>query len=255
MIAKSLFKLSSCSLALMISLMVGTNSHAATMTFSVVDYPPYILVDEKNNRISGMDVDIVKAAFASQGQEVSFNVLPWKRIIKSMELGLILGTVSCSKRASRDAFMLFSEPLSNVSRSVVSRTSLDTSQVQELSDLSKFSIVTVDGWGMQKKLIENELEHQSAPDLDSAIKAVMYRDVDLLYMAEYPARYSIKKLDIEEDLKVTSLINEPSLPLHLCISRGFPNATDILRTANKGLYTIKENGLLDEIRAKYLSHN
>ena len=230
-------------------------SQAESIEFSVVDYPPYILVDDTTNSISGLDVEIVQAAFADQGVDVSFKTVPWKRIIKSMELGLIPGTVSCTKRPNRTDYMLFSEPLSIESRAVVSKTTLDTTSIYEFDDLAAYSLVAIDGWGMQKRLVQQRIPHQASPDLESALNAVRYRNVDLLYMAEYPARYAIKNLGAEQQLKVTLMAGEETLPLHLCVSREYPNAEHIIQTVNAGLEKISANGTLDEIRRKYLTDN
>lgn len=221
----------------------------------VVDYPPYILVNDETNEVTGVDVDVTRAALASQGIDVEFQVMPWPRIIKSMEQGIILGTLSCSKRPGRDSFMLFSDTLSNVTRSLVSKNSFDSSSIFSLSDASKHSIVTVEGWGMQKQLVSLNIAHQAAPDIASAIKAVRYRNVDLLYMAEYPARYYIKLLGEDLDLKVMPIRDEEPLSLYVCLSRGYPEAEVVLNSFNSGLRHIKENGLYDQIRSQYLQAN
>ena len=228
-------------------------AHIQAIEFYVVDYPPHILVNENDQTVSGMDVDIVTSAFAAQGEQVIFKVMPWKRILKSMELGLIPGTVSCTARPGRSNYIYFSDPLSYVIRAVVSLSNLRTVDIKSVPDLKHFSVATVDGWGMQKKLKEFDISHQTAPDLDSAIKAVRYRNVDLLYMAEYPARYVVNEMGMSNELKVTPLIREPRLPLHLCVSKGFPGAQKILATANAGLEKIKANGVLEAIRASYLN--
>lgn len=225
------------------------------LTFYVVNYPPYILAEDEMSEVKGVDIDVTRAAFVSQGVQVQFQVMPWSRVIKSMKQGLIAGTVSCSQRPGREDYMLFSDSLSSVTRSLVSKKSLDTSHIHSLADTANFSIVSVEGWGMQKQLVSLNLDHQTAPDIASAIKAVRYRNVDLLYMAEYPALYYIKQLGVGLDLKATPIPNEEPLPLHLCISQHYPNAEAILKTMNDGLLHIKESGEYDQIRSYYLQTN
>ena len=225
------------------------------LTFYVVDYPPYLMAENEASEVTGVDIDVTRAAFASQNVSVNFKLMPWKRIVKSMEQGLIAGTISCSNRPDREGFMLFSDSISAVRRVVVSARELNTSNIHTLQDLSNFSVVSVEGWGMQKQLETLKIEHQTAPDLASAIKAVRYRNVDLLYMAEYPALFYIKQLGIEQDLKVTPVTNEAVLPLHVCISKYYPNADTILTTVNEGLLHIKESGQYEQIRSNYLQSN
>lgn len=233
----------------------GVLRAAEDLTFYVVDYPPYILVDGGSHEVKGIDVDTTRAAFASQGVTVQFQVMPWLRIVKSMEQGLIAGTVSCSQRPGREDYMLFSDSISSVTRSLVSKKSLDVSQIYSLVDTANFSMVGVEGWGMQQQLASLNLAHQTAPDIASAIKTVRFRNVDLLYMAEYPALYYIHQLQVAQDLKVTPIPNEEALPLYLCISKHYPNAEAILKTMNDGLQHIKESGQYDQIRSHYLQTN
>lgn len=221
-------------------------------TFYVVDYPPYIMASNDDLTIHGIDVEVVKAAFNSQEVKVIFERLPWKRIIRSMQEGRIAGTVSCSKRELRGSFMYFSDPISHVRRAILSKNNLDTGNIRTLSDLNRYSVVTVSSWGMQKELVNSDIKHRSSPDLVSALKAVLYRNMDILYMAEYPALYYLKKLGMQTELKVSELQGEKPLPLHLCISQKFPNSERLKVAMNKGLRAIKANGLYDSIVSKYL---
>lgn len=225
------------------------------LTFYVVDYPPYLMAENETSEVTGVDIDVTRAAFATQGISVQFKLMPWKRILKSMEQGLIAGTISCSIRPDREGFMLFSDSISAVRRVVVSASELNANNIHTLQDLSNYSVVSVEGWGMQKQLDRLKIEHQTAPDLASAIKAVRYRDIELLYVAEYPALFYIKQLGIEQDLKVTPITNEAVLPLHVCISKYYPNADNILATMNEGLLRIKESGQYEQIRSNYLQLN
>lgn len=227
-------------------------AEAESLTLSVVDYPPYLIVDEDGKSATGMDIEITRAAFAAVGIKAEFDVLPWKRIVKSMQLGLIPGTLSCSKRPDRLSYMRFSDELSHVNRVAISRNEFDSSSINTIDDLSRFSIITVDGWGMQQQLVKLNIAHQTTPDLESAIKAIRYRDIDILYVAEFPALYYARKLGVRNDLKVRYIGTEPKLPLYLCLSKDYPGSEAILEKFNKGLQQIRENGVYSEIQSKYL---
>lgn len=231
---------------------ISTHAEDAKLTFPVVNYPPYIIISDDGESISGIDIEITKKAFAMVGIDVDFSYLPWKRIVKSMQLGLIPGTVSCSRRPSRIPYMLFSDELTSTSRIVLSRKELDTSSIHSIRDLANFSVVSVDGWGMEQQLIALGIPHTTAPDIEGGLKAVRYRNIDLLYMAEYPALYQAKKLGIRKDVKVTPIVTEPVLPLYLCLSKQYPESQELLLKFNQGLQQIKANGTYQAIRAKYL---
>jgi len=237
-------------LCLVISLSAA--AEVEPLTFSVVDYPPYLIVSDDGTSATGMDVEITQAAFSAVGIKADVNVLPWKRIVKLMELGSIPGTLSCSKRADRLPYMLFSDELSYVNRVAISRNDFDAGSINTIDDLSRFSVVTVDGWGMQKQLVKHNIVHQTTPDLEGAIKAIRYRDIDILYVAEFPALHYAKKFGVHQDLKVKYIGTEPKLPLHLCVSKKYPNSQEIVDKFNNGLHKIKSDGTYLEIQSKYL---
>lgn len=247
-----MMKLRSALFIFFLFLLNGPAKAQEALTFYVVDYPPYLIAPDKDTSVSGVDVELVRAALQQENIAVDFKWLPWKRIVKSMKEGRIAGTVSCSKREARLKFMYFSTPISYVARAIITKQDLDISNVRVISDLHNYKVVTVDSWGMQKELDQQSVENQSAPDLESALKAVRYRSMDMLYMAEYPALFYVKELGLEDSLKVTVLEGEEKLPLHLCISQKYPNAKKIQEAMNKGFNKLKANGLYDKIRAKYL---
>lgn len=228
-----------------------TNEVQAPLTFFAVDYPPYIMATEVP--VYGMDVDVVKAAFAASGVPVEINMMPWNRIVKSIKLGTIPGTISCSKRPYRLEYMLFSDPTSEIKRIAMSKRSLNTDQINVLQDLNKVSVTTVEGWGMQNQLVRLKIPHSTAPTIESALQAVIHRNIDVLYMAELPALYYAEKLDHLDAMKVTAFHDQTALPLHLCVSKAYPNAQQIVDSFNQGLERIKSTGQYESIRQHYLN--
>lgn len=227
-------------------------SESELVQLHVVDFPPYIIVSDSQVGITGMDIDIVQAAFAATGAEVNFSSTPWKRIIKSMERGTILGTVSCSRRPERLSYMLFSDEVTSTNRVAVSRTEIETSTIQSLNDLKNYSVVSIDGWGMEQQLTAENIPHETTSTYEGAMMAMRYRNIDIFYAAEYPSLYYARKLGIHRDIKITPIHSEPVTPLYLCMSKTYPNSREIMDRFNAGLQKIKQDGTYQAIRAKYL---
>lgn len=76
------------------------------------DYPPHSL--NRNGAVSGFDVEVVQAALDSLGCAVEFRPLPWKRALKSLELGRIDGLLTMFRTTEREAFTWY--PSEYVSR-------------------------------------------------------------------------------------------------------------------------------------------
>ncbi len=230
----------------------ATFADIKTVQLHVVDFPPYIIVPDTQDGITGMDIDIVQAAFAAADLDAHFSSTPWKRIIKSMERGTILGTVSCSRRPERLEYMLFSDEVTSTNRVAVSRSEVDTSAIQTLDDLQNFSVVSIEGWGMEQQLTAENIPHETTSTYEGAMMAMRYRNIDILYAAEYPSLYYARKLGIHRDIKITPIRSEPVTPLYLCISKTYPESRAIMDRFNAGLRQIKQDGTYQAIRAKYL---
>ena len=219
-------------------------SHSALavseVTFYVVDFRPHIVV-EGSQVTGGADVALVERAFAEVGIRTHFEVLPWTRILKLMKRGSIAGTLSCAKRDYRKNYVLFSDPIAYMHPVLISKKSLDTSQIKYLDQLKQYSITTVKDWALQTQLMRLGIAHRTAPTIESALRSVYYRDVDLMYMTESTSRYFMSKLGLDGDMKVTPLRGEDlTLELHLCLSKTYPDADILLEKFNIGLRAIQD---------------
>ncbi|USD67331.1 transporter substrate-binding domain-containing protein [Vibrio sp. SCSIO 43136] len=228
----------------------GLVSAQEPLTFYVVHYPPYMIVNS-DNEISGMDVEVVAAAFQESGQEVKFDVLPWKRVMKLMQVGEVAGGLSCSKRKGREKYMLFSEYISTTRQTAITRKETQTEPINNLNDLAGYSVTTIAGWGATNKLEAHGIEYLPSKDMRSALVSVLHRGVDVFYGPEIPTMHIAKKMQSQENLKVTYIEDVASISLHLCVSKPYPNSEQIVTSFNRGLQAIKQNGTYETIQRKY----
>ncbi|WP_415912090.1 transporter substrate-binding domain-containing protein [Neptuniibacter sp. QD37_11] len=222
-----------------------------TVQLYTVDYPPYSLIDEKG-AISGIDVEVTQAAFAAVGINADIQTAPWKRILKSIRHGRMAGTVTCSKRAGRDQFILFSDVLSEANQSAVMRLDRSDDDIVNFEDLREVSVSVVDGWGIQKELQQAGIAHSVVPDVDSGIRSLIYRNVDVFYNAGLVTNYRARKLGLQDEIKIKRLKGMHSTQYHLCLSKAYPKAEVLLEKFNEGLRLIKSNGQYQAIYDRYL---
>lgn len=235
---------------LSIFLMSTSVSSKEALLFYIVNYPPYMVINDKNE-ISGMDVDVVAAAFEAVEQPVEFGVLPWKRIMKLMQAGEIAGGLSCSKRKARESYMLFSEHISVTRQAAITRKDQDTSTLTKLEDLKNYSVTTVSGWGTEDQLRTHQIDYIASKDIRSALVSVLHRGIDILYGPEIPTMHRAKKMAEQGNIKATYLTDVPVNNLHLCISKNYPKSIEILNSFNRGLKKIKQNGKFEKIQSEY----
>lgn len=220
------------------------------LTFYVVHYPPYMIVNNENE-ITGMDVEVVSAAFRESGQPVIFEVMPWKRVMKLMQVGEVAGGLSCSKRKGREEYMLFSDYISTTRQAAITRKNTNTEHLTSLHSLRNYSVTTISGWGTTNQLNANDVKYLPSKDMRSALVSVLHRGVDVFYGPEIPTMHIAKKMNAKDDLKVTYMDDVVANKLHLCISQFYPNSDKILATFNRGLRKIKQNGEYEKIQRKY----
>lgn len=235
-------------LAMLLSHSVLANQ---TIQLYTVDYPPYTMIDE-NGVISGIDVEVTQAAFAAVGINADIQTAPWKRILKSIQHGRMAGTVTCSKRAGRDQFILFSDVLSEAFQSAVMRLDRDDADIVGFDDLSNVQVSVVEGWGIQKELQQAGIAHSLVPDVDSGIRSLVYRNIDVFYNAGLVTIYRARQLGLQEKIKIKRLKGKESTQYHLCMSKAYPDADVLLEKFNEGLRLIKRNGQYQAIYDRYL---
>nr|WP_275412757.1 transporter substrate-binding domain-containing protein [Marinomonas ostreistagni] len=229
-------------------------SQSEAVTLYAVDYPPYLIVseDEQSQEVSGMDAEIIRAAFAAVDVDVHYQVQAWDSILTGMEHGQLLGTASCMRRPERLPYMFYSDEISTTSQVFISRRELEISPVQTLEQLQTYNIVSVANWAPQKLMEQLGIRHQVAASLDEALLKIEDGSADLLYIAEYPALAQAKKLGIHDHIKATPLASQPLNTQHLCVSRQYPHARTVVDQFNLGLREIKRNGTYQAIRNRYL---
>ncbi len=221
-----------------------------TLELYITDYSPYMIIEGEN--FSGIDVEVTQAAFAEVGVETKFLAAPWKRILKSLEHGRIAGALTCSKRADRFAFIDYSDEISQANQVAITSTTTDDSKLIHLPDLNQFSVIVVEGWGVQKELTRENIKHATTQKLDSGIKSVVFRNIDVLYSGELTTLYRARKLGLQDRIKTKRFLDKQSTSLHLCLSKKFADNTVLLEKFNAGLKKIKASGKFAAIYQKYL---
>jgi len=230
---------------------IGFSANEKPLEFYVVHYPPYEIIDT-SGQISGIDVEIAKAAFTEVGIPIEVKTAPWKRILKNIEYGRIPGTITCSKRLGRELYMDYSDPISQAQQVVFSAVSTPVSSLKQFADIADYTVTVVDGWGIQKELDIAGIDHLPTLDVASGINAIVYRDVELFYNGYLTTQYQAKQMGLEDQIKVSFLEDRGKTDFHVCFSKSYSDYRDLKQLFNKGLAIIKENGAFDAIYQRYV---
>lgn len=221
-----------------------------TVEIFAIDYPPYTIVDDQNN-LSGVDIEVVRASFAQVGIEVKFSTAPWERIRKNLEHGYIAGYTSCARRPSRESYILFSNKVSEANQVALMAIDTDDRKLINQTDFQHYKVTAIEGWAIQKELESKGIPHNKTQDMDSGIRSVLFRDIDIFYIGELTALYRARQLGLQDKIKTKRLADKDSVHFYLCLSRTYPGNLQLLEQFNTGLERIKASGELDGIYESY----
>ena len=210
-----------------------------------------MIVDDQNT-ISGIDVAVTRAAFAAVGIRANIVTAPWKRILKNLEHGYIAGTLSCSQRPDRETFILYSDKLSEAHQVAVMSVNTDDQQLRNFTDLNQYKVIAVEGWGIERELTQQGINHTTTPEMDSGIRSVVFRGIDVFYNGELTTLFRARQLGLLDDIKTKRFADKESSTFHLCLSKKYPGNDELLKQFNIGLAIIKASGEFDEIYSSYL---
>lgn len=220
-----------------------------TITAAGDPYPPY--ADPKNPD-GGLGLEIVRAAYRTQGHEVTMDYVPWARA----ETGVKNGTYDILpftwRTDARLKVLLYSTPYAVGNVRFIKRKG-DPFEFNGLASLSGKRIGVVLGYGYGDAFsTAGAFERDNGKDLMTNIKKLLRNRLDLTLEDEIVARSIIgaedpTALNAIEFVKAPLSVN----PLYVTAGLQNPKAKEIIGAFNQGLEIIRANGTLDRIFRKY----
>lgn len=231
-------------------MLASTWISARPLQLAIEHYPPYNL-HNADGSISGMDVEVVQAAFSLAGIHTQIRYLPWKRAMKSTRRGRIDGLFSCVDSDARREYLLFSDPISETTMGVLTRADYTGQPIRRMADLKQLKVAVVNGFSTQQEL--DRLGYPTTPldSIRSALNTLLYRDIDAYYGGLESALYIAHKTQVDNRLARRPLTDKPAIPLYLCLNKQNPDAEAAINAFNRGLHQLKSSGEYDRIRHHY----
>ncbi|WP_261841781.1 substrate-binding periplasmic protein [Aliamphritea ceti] len=212
-------------------------------------YPPFNIAD--NPLTPGFDVEVTEAAFAASGVNVNVDFRPWARIMRDVQSGNATAAVTCSENAERRKQLNYSDQISSSQIGLLSHTELDTSKINSLEDLRDYRVVSVNGYATQTELINKSIKTLNVNRMDEALNLIARQRQDIFYVGREAALFIANQLGLAQDIKFTPLPEKPILKLYVCFSKQWPDSLQLISLFNQGLQRIRNNGVMQEIHARY----
>tara|TARA_R110001606_G_scaffold359374_1_gene511214 strand:- start:666 stop:1460 length:795 start_codon:yes stop_codon:yes gene_type:complete len=233
---------------------------AEEIVLHTIHLPPHIIDSAElpppadfgqTEAVYGFDVDVLRAAYATQGVTVRIELTPWKRIMRDVEEGLILGAVSCRPLPVREKFAFFSTPLSDSANAFVTRRSFLDSNTPTLAILKKFQVSAVNGWSQTDILDSAKIPYYSVSGLDQGINLVLRRNQDIFMTERDSAIFAAQSMGVVDQLSFYDIAELGPDHYAGCFSKKYPDAEKWRDVLNKGLKELDESGKKDEIFKRY----
>ena len=212
-------------------------------------WPPFL---DPENPTNGLSVEIVNAAFETQGYETEIKYMPWARAINGVKEGDYDILVNAWMTEERKEFLMFSDPYTANQIKFIKRAGSDF-EFTQMSDLDGLTIGVIRGYGYGDKFMKYEyFTRDESADFETNVKKLIAGRFDLTLEDEIVARIKIAKenrLWFEE----IEFVKNPLSQENLYVACGLKNARhqEIIEAFNKGLEVIKTNGTYAKIMEKY----
>jgi polar amino acid transport system substrate-binding protein len=230
-------------------LLMVAASQAMTITAAGDPYPPY---GDPKIPDGGLGMEIIRAAYKTQGHEVTMDYVPWARAETGVKNGTYDIVPFTWRTDARVKVLLFSTPFAVGNVRFIKRKG-DPFEFHALEGLAGKRIGTVLGYGYGDAFMQSTaFTRENGKDLTTNIKKLLRNRIDLTLEDEIVARAALsaedpRMLDQIEFVKTPLSVN----PLYVTAGLQNPKAQEIIGAFNKGLEIIKANGTYDRIFKKY----
>ena len=234
--------------AAMLSLL-STVGRAETFTAAGDPYPPY---GDPKNPNGGLGLEIMRAAFKTQGHDMTMEYVPWARAESGVKNGTYDILPFTWRTDARAKVLLFSTAYAVGNVRFIKRKG-DDFEFNGLESLNGKLVGTIRGYGYSDAFgASAAFQRENGNELMTNIKKLLRHRIDLTLEDEIVARSVIGASD-PEALKQIEFVKTPLSvnPLYITAGLQNPKAQEIIGSFNKGLEIIKANGTYDKIFKKY----
>jgi polar amino acid transport system substrate-binding protein len=224
--------------------------------FSDSPYPPFTEGELGGPPTEGITLRIINEIFSRLGIETEIELMPWKRVLKSVETGQSDGVTLLMYTPEREKYLLYTEVLFESHDLIYYNTELmENFQWWGYEDLQGYII------GLVSRYTYGENFHRMAENLHLSIEIVDSSETNLKLL--YLGRID---LAIENEATVHALIHvnpewrekirassKPlnTYPYYMAISRRSP-AADILPEINRTINEMKKDGTMERILKSFI---
>jgi polar amino acid transport system substrate-binding protein len=219
------------------------------LTASADPWPPFV---DNNNPTDGLSLEIIRAAFQTQGYTVNMTYTPWARAEADVAKGVIDILPDTWMTEDQAKILVYSDPYAKNALKFIKRKG-DPFEYTGIESLKGKEVGIIKDYGYEDTFIKSDLfKKEEVPDLMTNIKKLLANHIDLTLEDPIVATFIMKSVDPTLLSKVEFTKNDLStVPLYLCVGKNNPRQNEIIEAFNKGLLAIKADGTYKRLFSKY----
>lgn len=218
-----------------------------TLKIMAVHFPPYEF-ETPVDGLKGFDVEVVEEVFRRIGVNTQIVFSPWARALETVITGQENALLSCGYNKERDERLYLSDPISVGTHGYFVREDYSGPLFNSVEEFRGHNITAVLGYSSQKELEERGINHTTARTDKIALNILMAQRVDVFFGTLEANIFIAKQNDLSHKLKHYPLYSKN---YHLCFSKKWDRAREILSQFNHSLAQVRADGTYDAIHDKY----
>lgn len=242
-------------------LLSSSFSYAEDIVLYTMHFPPYsidshIVPPDKEtqlqNGLYGVDVELIRAAYNTQGIQVTYKMGPWKRMVRDVREGLALGVVSCRPIESRKPFSFFSNAVSYSTMVFATRKGfLGDQPSYPLQTLKRYHTIVNAGWAQEAVLSNAHIPYTVVNGMEQGASLVLHRNQDVFMTDKESLVYALDQMNERDQFSFYNIDAVDYKDYTVCFSKKFPNSERLRDALNKGLQVLRTTGQTQALYKKY----
>ncbi|MBN2255670.1 MAG: transporter substrate-binding domain-containing protein [Deltaproteobacteria bacterium] len=216
---------------------------------SEIDYPPFCIVDEYG-RANGFSVELLRAALAAMGRDVTFRTGLWAEVRGWLERGDVDALPLVGRTPEREAHFDFTFPYMSLHGAIVVRK--DEQNIRDLKDLRGKSVAVMQGDNAEEFMRREDrgIEIHSTATFEQALRELSEGRYDAVVIQRLVAIRLIKENNFENLLIVDRPVEGFRQDFCFAVREG---DRDTLALLNEGLALVMADGTYRHLHAKWFA--
>lgn len=224
------------------------------LSFVTEHYPPFQIVDNKN--VSGLSVDILRAAMEGTSIDYSISVYPWFRAYNAVTTEEKNCIFLISRTAEREEHFYWTESMLSHTDYLIGLSDRDLPDIAKLEDAMRYNIAVIKGDRTHAQLLnEGFIEGKNlfvVSDTYSQFKLLQRKEVDFIISGQASINYRAITQNISPDAFKT-YIKVSKTPVNLYIACNKNTPIETVTTLSNAIRAVKRQPYYKQLTQKWLT--